>query len=138
MRFGAYIMLLFSINLIFYAMGYHSYGIAQVFSAQGSNWLTMDGIITGLTNAILNPSPAILTVMAGITIAAIASLLLGFSAIYIIPLVMLFALLNYFAFPLSIIDAHDPMLGTFGMVIVVFLNLLSLLAITSFVRGGGV
>jgi hypothetical protein len=71
-----------------------------------------------------------------IAIAGFAvSLLTGFGAMYIMPLLMLLAFLNYVVFPISFIA--DPLLPAYVKYpLFAFFNIIGILAYVSFIRGG--
>ncbi len=139
MRFGAYVMLMFCISLVFYIIGYRSIALmtlynnqAAVSNADGSiDYLRFVGVI--VTSAI-TPQNALGLVVVGIAAAA-TTLLLGFAAIYIIPIAMLLLVMNYLLYPFSFV--FDPSMPDIVKIpLYVFFNLMTMLAVMSFARGG--
>jgi len=64
-----------------------------------------------------------------------ATFLAGFAAVYILPIFILLVILNLLIVPFSLI--FDPAIDNFIRVpLLVFLNILQVLALVSFVRGG--
>jgi hypothetical protein len=147
MRLETYIMLLFSITIVFYFLGYQS-PLMQVLTNQGCTQAQIDAAALAGTSLNCSITPAsFLTVLAsnmtsdnaiaallGIAVIGAAVLLSGFGAIYIIPLMMLLAFMNYVVFPISFI--FDPLLpAIIKYPLIVFFNLLMILSIVSFTRG---
>lgn len=66
----------------------------------------------------------------------LAGFLLGFSAIYILAMVILVAILNFFVFPLGIFITPEIIDPYFGIPLMFLFNVIEVLAITDFVRGG--
>lgn len=154
--FTAYVILLFCISLALYFVGYTS-PLLQYYNCQGQNSLSGTDIVQGSGHAIQNcPGVANGTQSAGIAnafindttgliligfVALIASGIIsnllgqGYSAIYIIPLLILMAVLNLVVFPMSFIT-QSAMPDILKIILIVFFNLLTVLAIISFVRGG--
>jgi len=157
MRFGAYVVLLFSISLVLYFMGYTSV-VSQYGSLSGLNTSTnstsnLVGITcdsgklpTGGGNQTAIdyvqaqkdcPSNqfvfgALFFVLIGA--AAIIVFVSGFSAIYIVPLLILMAIMQFFVMPMSfILDASIPV--EIRVALIVFFNMLTVLASIHFIRG---
>jgi len=141
MRFGAYVLFMLSIVLVFYFMGYKSEAMTK-FQDQQAGITKADGSIDiptflgNMAESALAPQNLLSSIV--VALAAVAgSLILGYAAIYIIPIAMLIFIVNYVVFPFSFVI--DP--GTPDMIripVMVFLNALTMLAILSFVRGGNV
>lgn len=142
-----YIMLLFSLSLVFYFLGYQS-PLMQTLNNQGCTQAEIDAAEAAgeSLNCVLSmesflrvlasnmTSDNALAAVLGIAVIGAAALLTGFGAIYIIPLMMLLAFLNYVVFPLSFV--FDPtMPGMIKYPLVVFFNILTILPIVSFIRG---
>ena len=143
MRLSAYVMLLFSISLVFYMMGNQPI-MLKMFDSQGNSTLGTtpvspeevrdgDPPLDGDGTSILG---LILLALGGLTVLGIITGQIGgFAAIYIIPFILLFMLMNFFVFPLDFIMAEDvPEFIKYP--IAVFFNLLLILAVLSFIRGG--
>lgn len=147
MRLETYIMLMFSISIVFYFLGYTS-PLMMVLNNQGCTQAQIDAAAIAGTSLSCSITPSsFLTVLAsnmtsdnaiaallGIAVIGAAVLLSGFGAIYIIPLMMLLAFMNYVVFPISFI--FDPLLpAIIKYPLIVFFNLLMILSIISFTRG---
>jgi len=147
MRLGFYIMILFSLSLVFYFLGYQS-PLLQTLNNQGCTQaeidaaeasgeslncaLSVESFVRVLASNMTSDNA--LAAILGIAVIGAAALLTGFGAIYIIPLMMLLAFLNFVVFPISFI--FDPALpAIIKFPFVVFFNLLTILAIVSFTRG---
>lgn len=132
-------MLWFSISLVLYLMGYSSLIIntyaEHAKESSSSGFLEISDVLRIMANAVLSPSGLQLLLIGAV--AALSSLLLGgFGSMYIVPMMLLLSILNLFVFPFSfIVSASIP--SYVSIPLVVFINLLTLLCITTFVRGGG-
>lgn len=141
MRFGAYILFMFSIVLVFYLMGYKSAAMTELYNQQ-ADVSAADGSIdiplflAGMAESALAPQNFISLVIIAIAAAA-TTLILGYAAIYIIPIAMLIFIMNYVVFPFAfILDPSTP--DMIRIPVTVFLNLITMMGILSFVRGGNV
>jgi hypothetical protein len=147
MRLASYLVLLFSLSLVFYFLGYQS-PLMQLLNNQGCSQAQIDAAEAAGTslNCSLTVSSFLqvlasnmtsdnaLGALLGIAVVGAAVLLTGFGAIYIVPLLMLLAFFNYVVFPISfILDPALPPIIKYPLA--VFFNLLTILAIVSFVRG---
>lgn len=66
----------------------------------------------------------------------LSSLLLGFSAIYVMAIIILLAILNFFVFPFGIF-INDAIIDPYLQLPLLFVfNVLTVLGFTDFVRGG--
>jgi len=142
MRLSTYLALLFSISLVFYLMGFPT--VASMVEAKGGDPLTImgvgdsDDVINDISTNSGSSQNTILGVIFGGTVfiaVGILSLILGFSAIYIIPLLILIGMLNYFVFPIGIIFASAEMPEILSVSILFFYNFITVMAIITFVRG---
>ena len=149
MRWENYVLFLFSLSVVFYFFGYTS-PLMKTLSNQGctdakiaeakANGTELNCVVdaASLLKAIAQniTSDKSLEDLLLISVVGFAALLLtGFGTIYLIPLIMLLTLLNYVVFPISFIA--DPALPDFVKYpLVVFFNLLTVFAISSYVRGG--
>ena len=142
MRLSTYLALLFSISLVFFLMGFPS--VAQQVEANGGNPLTIMGVgnSSDVVNDIRNNSGSsegsIMGVIFGATVfmaVGILSFILGFSAIYIIPLLILIGMLNYFVFPIGMIFSSAQIPEVLSVSILFFYNFITVMAIVTFVRG---
>lgn len=66
----------------------------------------------------------------------LAGFLLGFSAIYVLAMVILVAILNFFVFPIGIFITPEIIDPYLGIPLMFLFNVIEVLAITDFVRGG--
>lgn len=142
MRLSTYLALLFSISLVFYLMGFPS--VASMVEAKGGDLFTIigvgdsDDVINDISTNSGSSQNTILGVIFGGTVfmaVGILSLILGFSAIYIIPLLILIGALNYFVFPIGVIFADTQMPAVLSVSIIFFFNFITVMAIITFVRG---
>jgi hypothetical protein len=139
-----YISILFAITLVFYLGGYTPIGTQLLeVTGNGNNSGILDVASSGEIDNTINPTTedesqkAVLTTMM-LTIGGavvLLSFLLGFSAIYIIPLLMLFSILNFFVFPMSAV--LDPMMPIeIKVILIFFYNTITVMACITFIRGG--
>lgn len=130
MRFAAYIILMFSITTSLYFLGYQP--IALQYIGMGSTPTkiacpTGDPTCTD-TTVIIGAMFAVLILAAGLL-----TLITGFSAIYVIPIFILLAILNFFILPLNfLVTVQEPLIK---YPILGLLNILTVLAVTNFIRG---
>jgi membrane-bound ClpP family serine protease len=66
----------------------------------------------------------------------LAGLLLGFSAIYVMAIVILIGIMNFFVFPYGIFINTAILPPELGLPLLFFFNVLTVLGISDFVRGG--
>jgi len=118
--------------------------VASMVEAKGGDPLTImgvgdsDDVINDISTNSGSSQNTILGVIFGGTVfiaVGILSLILGFSAIYIIPLLILIGMLNYFVFPIGIIFASAEMPEILSVSILFFYNFITVMAIITFVRG---
>lgn len=131
MRFGAYIILLLSISFPLYYFGFSNVGFTEL----GLTPLPIgcaDGDIYCNDPANRDGSNVLgimIAVVAGASI--LVGLISGYSAIYIVPILILIAILNFFVFPLNFLYNYPeltvPALAVF--------NVLTVLASTDFIKG---
>lgn len=137
MRFSGYVLLLFSISLVFYLMGFKSVLLVTLFDNQGGDAFEPQGFLGKVAEGTLAPQNAIALLGIGVVATLAVSLVAGYAAIYIIPMAILIMILNFVVYPFSfIIDPATPDIIKFPLV--VFFNILSILALLSFIRGGDV
>jgi hypothetical protein len=108
----------------------------MLYEQQGEGNMDMGAILSSIGEQILSEpaSLALIGLSALIGFAFARIIAGGFSVMYIIPLIMLLAILNYVVFPLSFIfDAGFP--EELKIIFVVFFNLLTVLVGLGFVRG---
>jgi len=110
--------------------------LQQPTSGTGSpNWLNPDTIISSIVNAITQNADVIFTGLLALALGAFASgFLQGFSANFIVPMLILIAFSQWFLMPVSWL--FDNTLPTPIQLPIVFIfNLLLVLSIVDFVRG---
>jgi len=127
----AYIFILFGMSAVLYLFGYTSPFLDIVSHTQGN-------IATDLLNQfmLLFTSEEFLTFLG---LSAVVSFFSGgsnFSVTYLIPILMLLAMLNFFVLPTSFILSMevDPFIK---FLVGGFLNLFLVFAMLEFIRGGG-
>lgn len=151
MRFATYVMLMFFLSVGFYLAGFRAEGMSALERLAGqqgtyagtSGFVSPDTTLTKLTGSTAKPDATVSQIIPTIGAALVVGGLLaisGFAAIYILAAVMLVVFLNLFIFPTSYIFTPDLMTNgfgeTFSLPIKVFFNILLVLAVLSFVRGG--
>lgn len=140
MKFSTYIWFLFAVCLVLYYLQYYpmvvyfadnGQSIVNIECAEGDQFCQNEARAEFYrTSTVFG---AMLLVIAGAGIALVA-LITGYSAIYIIPLLILMAILNFVVFPLGFV--LDPTIPEFlKYPIAVFFNLMTVLATVSFIRG---
>lgn len=138
MRLTAYVILLFSLMVSAYFLGYQPIGLTildQIYNTQGGQGLTLQTIFTAMANATLDSQGTISAALALGAIAAVTtSLAVGFSSIYILPMVILIGIFNLLVFPFSFLLDMPQVIA---VPIVVLFNILTVLTVTNFIRGGG-
>jgi hypothetical protein len=148
MRFAAWVFFTVSISLVLYMMGYtpvagpFATGGGGVFLASANNTVAPTQCIdipgsAGCPEAKGDAggiSSITYLLMAGLVATAVIFVLFfaNFSAIYIIPLIIMGVLVNFFIIPWSFIMGAPIEIQTAGMVI---FNIMTLLAMINFVRG---
>lgn len=126
-----YVLLLFGISAILYMFGY-SPPLLYFWNATSTSGGAAVSLMSSFIAIFFNPS---FLAIAGVS--SVAAYLSGggnFSVIYIIPIFLAVAMLNYFVMPTSFILTLDldPLIS---MIVLGFLNILMVLAIMEFVRG---
>lgn len=144
MKFSAYIMLMFCIGLVLYLFGFRGAGLMGTGALTEGQPLTMSSIIQDAISSIFSPNGSgLLMLVTSLVAGIITSMLAGFSAMYIVPFAMLIFALNYFVLPTSFMF-NPTCLGVCATLIpdvikiplFIFLNVLMVLAILDFARGG--
>ena len=134
MRFATYVFLLLSISIVFYFLGNTSI-LSDILSRQGDKPIDPANILGLLASEILSGGLNTLGPLIGVaSIAAVVSLLGGYSATFIIPLLILLIVLNYTIFPLSFLLSPD-LPALIKIPLWVTFNILTILALLDFVRG---
>lgn len=130
MRFVAYVIMLFSFSVILYYMGYGP--IITIFEEKGAAPLS---ISCPAGNPFCTDTTVVIGAMIFIILSAgiLVTLVSGFSSFYIVPLLLLIAVLNFVIFPFNFIMSAPTELA---VPVMVFMNILTVLAVLNFVRGG--
>jgi hypothetical protein len=142
MRLSMYLSLIFSISLVFYLAGYTPVGWQVLaLTDTGIYNIAPDGglntTIQPSTEDVNNNPNSVLLILFGTIMASVLllSFVLGFSAIYIIPAIILFGILNFFVFPMgAILDLAMP--DMLRVSIIFFYNFITVMAVITFIRGG--
>lgn len=130
---STYMFLLFGIGLVFYLGGYQPLIWTALTDEVGSDQGIGEAFLNSLGDIFSNP-----TLLAILGVAAISSFLIGgaqFSAVFIIPLFILGVFANIFIIPSAFF--FDNSLGFIGTALGLFMNLLLMLAMVNFMKGGG-
>lgn len=133
MRLAHLALLFFCISLPMYFMGLQS-PIMQLANSQGNQLMSPSSIVTIIANNMINL--AFLAIVAGIALAL--SAITGFSAIYIIPMLILYAVFQFVLIPSSSIfgvacaSPDECMIQLAGTA---FLNIILILAFIEFIVG---
>jgi len=147
MRMWTYVILMFAMTAIMYMSGETSV-MTQIYAQQGNGTLSAtDKTPSGWdTISILNYKTWVgslgvfNTIMVFFTILVGAGLLtssLGFGSFFIFPAFALFAVFNFIIFPFSgILSPSSSMPDIVRIPIIVLFNLLLVMSILSFIRGG--
>ena len=130
MRFAAYMIFLFSISTVLYFMGYQPVAVDYISKGSQPYKITCPD-----TNPTCQDPTVILGAMFAVLVlaAALITLITGYSAIYVIPIFLVLAVINFFLLPLNFLMTIEeplikyPVMGLF--------NILTVLAILNFVRG---
>jgi hypothetical protein len=141
MRMQTLVIFIFALCLVGYFMGMKS-GMTDLLSNQGGTALSADSILHTIF-PFLASSTGVMAIL-GIVAVGVFSMYAGFSAVFLIPAIILVAMMNYYIFPssfftdmscVSMTALGECELSEFGIPFTVFLNLLTILAIIDFIRG---
>lgn len=139
MKMSSYLLLMFSMSLVLYLLGYTSvFNLAldnqHAEVGNDNGFIQQKDVLTRLADLMLSGSG--LTILIGGVIAGLVGTLLGgHGAPYVIKLVMLLAFVNLFVFPLSFI--FDPSTPTLlSQPVLYFFNLITVLSVVEFVKEG--
>ena len=146
MRLTAFVIMMFSISLVMYFMGFQS-PILYLWNNQGGTYMQPQCVATnnsaclqsGAANIVGNALvPGGDTILAGLTglalVGVVASLLGGFSAVYILPLLIVSAVLGYLILPVSMLFSL-AMPDVVRIPLIVLYNILVVITVVGFVRG---
>ena len=148
-------MLLFCLGFVFYAIGYSNIvnlfeqnagetGSRNIHVTNSTDPVSVNSLIYDFTGEnlpgdIQNTDFVIGAIIVALTLGGGAAILLNnFSTIYVTPLLILVAILglNVFIFPIDFIFAGDVMPVILKLPIVALFNMLTILAVIDFIRGG--
>lgn len=134
MRFAAYVVLLFSISVMLWMFGYPS-TIMYLYEQSAEEATDPASLIYSMASNLLNSEAGIVLLgLTGLAVVLATFLSGGFIAMFIVPMIIMMAVLNFLVFPLSFLfDAALPL--EIRVIGIVFFNMLTVLATLSFVRG---
>jgi hypothetical protein len=135
MRLSNYVMLMFAITVIFYFLGYPPL-LLRLFDSQGQ-FIDIGTLLKRLFDSIATLS-ALATLGISLAAAVLLTYFSGFGAIYILPLFLLVGFFNFFVFPVSFLldPANVAMPLEVNIILQVFFNVITILTIIDFIRGG--
>jgi len=145
MNFYNFVYLSLAIAIVFYFMG--AGPLVQLYNQQGGGFLVLScpedtatyGNISG--DYVNEPSQCedtfftqLVTILVVGGLGIVLALVLGYSAMYIIPLLILWVCINLFVFPFSFL--MDPaMSDEIRIIVTVVINAMTGLALLNFIRG---
>ena len=145
MRLTAYATLLLSINIVFYLFGYTSlagYYINTIRdftnSSSATPVLNIHDTVKYIGATILNPDsiPLLFGIVTGGVAISVVALITGFSAMYLVPLIVVLLLSNIIFLPISFI--FDPTMPFFlKLILMMIFNLLTALTAVQVIGRGG-
>jgi len=146
MRFTAFVILMFSLSLVFWMLGYQS-AFSAIIDDQSTGCADIGGLpqpcpqdlgsmIINFISKLLSDDELGLMVLGTIAVGTVASLFLGFGSMYIIPPMLLYVAAQWFILPLSFLVSPD-LPAEIRIPLFILFNLLQLIMIVTFTRGGG-
>lgn len=137
-RFSTYALFMTALTIILYFMGSPSIITALQASNSWGSAINPTCDNDPLCASKSNNNSIVGAMLAGVALAgvALAGFLLGFSAIYVLALVIVIAILNFFVFPIGIFITPEVIDPYIGFPLLFLFNVIEVLAITDFVRGG--
>jgi hypothetical protein len=133
MRFEAYVIFMLCIAAVFYMIGLDE-PLVTLYDSQDGQFVKLNSPDDSDGDNFFNI--LIYGIAGSVAIAAVAiALITGYSAMFIIPLIMVFLILNFFVFPFSSVLGIAGMPEVVGYLLVVFFNGITVLALMSFIRG---
>lgn len=141
-RFSTYVIFMSVLTIMLYFMGLPTmYSVLNDSASWGKGAVNPTCYNDPLCSQAQNKTNSSNIIGAILIIVATAGVflsgfLLGFSAIYILAMVILVAILNFFVFPLGIFITPEIIDPYFGIPLMFIFNVIEVLAITDFVRGG--
>lgn len=137
-RFSTYVLFMTVLTIVLYLMGLPT--IMQVVGGSYSWGAPINETCDNdpLCSNTSNSSSIVGLIVGAIGLAgiALAGFLLGFSAIYVLAMVIVIAILNFFVFPIGILITPEIVPTFIGFPLIFLFNVIEVLAITDFVRGG--
>lgn len=142
MRLQTYVLLIFGICLSGWFLGFES-GLTTLWTESGGN-ITAEFIIGRIGEFILSQTLLTGAIGVGLAVAGALAIYTGFSAMFVIPLMILLAIANLLIFPVNFfVDSSCSSLvsgaictpNEFSLPILLFLNILAILTYTEFIRG---
>ncbi len=146
MRYSSYVLFMLAITIVFYFLGYSS--VNNILMQRGITFFSITCppySDTSSETSASNPYPLICPNTNGLIIIAsfilaisfigVLTFLSGFSAVYVVAMVLLAVSVNFFVFPISS-GIFDPNSSIISTILVVIFNTLLVLAVLDFVRGG--
>lgn len=149
MRFTAYVTLMICMAMTFYWLGYQSVGGALITQYNSQCTTTTPGgtctpgpmnigdILMHIAQASMQNQSLAQLLLITLVAGTLAAVLGGFGSMYIIPMIILAAVLNWFVFPLGFIVETGVFPDYIAVPLVVLFNGLMILTVVTFVRGGG-
>ena len=133
MKFANYIYFLVGISLVLYFMNQQSI-LMYVYENQGGQPLEIMNILSLMADMILTEEG--ITLLLGVAVTGIvATFLGGYGATFLVPMIILLAVLNYLVFPFSfLIDPATPVIISIPLTLLH--NVFQLLAVVDFISGG--
>jgi len=143
MRMAHLALLFVCLSFPMYMLGYSS-PLLNLYNEQGGQPITLQFILSNIAAKMFDPT--FLATVIGF--AVIATILSGFSAVYMIPLALFAIIFNYVIVPSSTLwtgSCSPQIVGATALCVPVpiqiavqlILNLIMLLTFTEYVRGGG-
>jgi hypothetical protein len=134
MRFATYILLIFCMSVVAYWMGVTS-PFWAAWEQQGEEAMGFESVMKVILGSITVNADVISAALLALVVTAIAtSLLGGFSATFVVPLLLLLAVAQYFILPISFLfDLTIPI--QMRAPLIFLLNMMMVLAIMDFIRG---
>lgn len=139
MRFAAYALLMICIGIVFYMLGLTE-PMVSLYDSQGG-YLQLNcpedaGVLDNQPSQCGDTFFSIMvTTLSMGALGIVISALTGYSAIYIIPIILIYVFLNIFVFPFSVLLNPEVVPTEVAVILTVIINAISALGILSFIRG---
>ena len=134
MRMANYILLMFCFGVVAYWMGVPT-PFQAAWQAQGETYMSFDNVLKVIIGSFIKNGDVWIVALLALTLAPFASgLMTGFSAMFVIPALILMAFAQYFIFPISFLfdNTIDPMVR---IPLIFLLNMVMVFAVVDFIRG---